>query len=71
LGTCDPDKSRRATISRRRPEFHQIVQFAQLIFGHGLLEPCVSRASCAEQSIEGSIIECVGHAVLFRESVVI
>src|SRR4029077_9616096 len=64
LGTPDPDKPRRATISRSRPEFHQIIQLAQLMFGHGLPGPSVTRASRAEQSIKGTIIEFARHVSL-------
>src|ERR1700758_3366971 len=45
LGTPDPHKTRRATIPRSRPEFHQIIQLTQLLFGHRLLGPPVTRAA--------------------------
>jgi len=47
-----------------RPEFHQIIQLAQLFFRSPPIGPPVAGAGRAEQSVKGQVIEFVGHAVL-------
>jgi hypothetical protein len=56
FSTADPDKARRATVGRRWPAFHQIVQLAQLLFGHRSIGPRVARAGRAEQSIKDRVV---------------